>query len=243
MVGSNGSGKSCLLLRFTQNTFSIEHETTIGVDFSARTVETKGLLACIFIGIPFFVIRAQEHSRTQLTTVAVFVNIIISIIGNKLRLHIWDTAGQESFQSVARGYYRDAAAAILVYDISNRQSFEQLPKWLAAVREHAGNRELTITLVGNKSDQPRSTSREEAEAFARYNNLMFHEVSAKTGDGVNAAFMATAGAILRKIDQGALIVDDPSSGVRHTDRRSITPVPPIEINRSGSAHRAWCCSS
>ena len=202
MVGSNGSGKSCILLRFTDDAFQIEHETTIGVDFSSRTVDTKG---------------------------------------NKLRLHIWDTAGQESFQSVARGYYRDAAAAVVVYDISNRPSFEQLPRWLDAVREHAGNKELIVALVGNKLDQPRAVSREEAEAFARRNNLMFHEVSAKTGQGVHNVFVATASAVLRKIDQGLLVVDEPSSGVKHSERRVTTPMP-IALAGARSSSSSWCCT-
>ena len=199
VVGSTGSGKSCLLLRFTSDTFNIEHETTIGVYFCARTIETKG---------------------------------------NKLRLHVWDTAGQESFQSIARSYYRDAAAAILVYDVSSRPSFEQLPRWLDAVREYTGNKELTLTLVGNKIDKPRAVSREEAEAFARRNNLIFYEASAKTGESVTNAFVATASAVLRKIDQGLLVVDEPSSGVKHTERRAATPmvIPIMEPSRS------WCCT-
>jgi Ras-related protein Rab-2A len=206
VVGPTSSGKSCLLLRFTHNTFNLEHETTIGVDFSARTIESKS---------------------------------------QKLRLHVWDTAGQESFQSVARNYYRDACAAVLVYDVTDRASFEQLPKWLAAVREYSGNKELTVILVANKCDlaEQRVIAREQGEGFARQHNLLFQEVSAKTGDGVGAAFLATANTILRKIDQGALVVDDPSSGVRHTDRRTATPQPVVLQAARGSAAAGWCCAS
>ena len=89
-------------------------------------------------------------------------------INNKLvKLQIWDTAGQEAFQSITRSYYRSSAGALVVFDLTNRQPFENCKKWFSEISEH-GNQEMVITLVGNKCDltDKREVSLEEAESLA-----------------------------------------------------------------------------
>lgn len=71
--------------------------------------------------------------------------------GSPVKLQIWDTAGQESFRSITRSYYRGAAGALLVYDITRRETFNHLSAWLEDAREHA-NENMTVMLIGNKSD-------------------------------------------------------------------------------------------
>jgi small GTP-binding protein len=80
----------------------------------------------------------------------------------------WDTAGQESFRSITRSYYRGAAGALLVYDITRRETFQHLSSWLEDARQHSSPH-MTIMLIGNKLDleHKRAVTREEGEAFAR----------------------------------------------------------------------------
>ena len=109
-----------------------------------------------------------------------------------IKLQIWDTAGQESFRSITRSYYRGSIGALLVYDITRRDSFDNLVRWLEEMRENAYSK-MQIILVGNKVDleAEREVSFEEGQAFARKHQLMFFETSAKTALNVEAAFMAT----------------------------------------------------
>ena len=93
---------------------------------------------------------------------------MVSIDGKQIKLQIWDTAGQESFRSITRSYYRGAAGALLVYDITRRETFEHLASWLEDARQHA-NPAMTIMLIGNKADlgHRRAVSTEEGEQFAK----------------------------------------------------------------------------
>jgi Ras-related protein Rab-2A len=130
---------------------------------------------------------------------------VIDIHGDRVKLQIWDTAGQESFRSIARSYYRDAAGALLVYDITRRESFTHLGRWLAEAQQYA-NRDITITLVGNKADleHRRAVLKSEGEQFARENGLTFMEASAKTADGVDPAFLQTAELVYDQMTSGKL---------------------------------------
>lgn len=128
----------------------------------------------------------------------------IPIDGQRMKLQVWDTAGQESFRSITRSYYRGAAAALLVYDVSRRETFDHVARWLEEVHAVAGQR-LVVILIGNKTDLPRrEVSREEGAEFARQHGLSFLETSAKTADNVDEAFVGTAREILSRIQAGAL---------------------------------------
>lgn len=144
-----------------------------------------------------------------------FGTMIVDINGELVKLQIWDTAGQERFRSVTRGYYRGAAGALLVYDVSRRATFAHIGGWLQDARSNT-NPHTVMILIGNKSDleDQREVSFEEAAKFAEENNLLFLECSALNGDNVEQAFLSTARKIHEKVMCGILNPTDPDSGVQ-----------------------------
>uniref|UniRef100_A0A3P9PMY9 Ras-related protein Rab-37-like n=1 Tax=Poecilia reticulata TaxID=8081 RepID=A0A3P9PMY9_POERE len=108
-------------------------------------------------------------------------------------LCIWDTAGQERFRSVTHAYYRDAQALLLLYDITNKPSFDNIRAWLTEIFDYA-QKDVVIMLLGNKSDMAaeRVVKMEEGEKLAKEYGVPFMETSAKTGVNVELAFLAIA---------------------------------------------------
>ena len=100
IVGDSSVGKSCFMLRFTDNRFKLDHDITIGVEFGTK---------------------------------------VIKIGKNLIKIQIWDTAGQESFRSIARSYYRGAVGVLMMYDITNKDSFINIFRWLTEIKEMATN--------------------------------------------------------------------------------------------------------
>jgi len=141
---------------------------------------------------------------------------IIEVCNQKIKLQIWDTAGQERFRAVTRSYYRGAAGALMVYDITRRSTYNHLTSWLTDAR-NLTNPNTVIYLIGNKSDleAQRDVSYEEAKAFAEENGLIFIEASAKTGVNVEEAFLKTAKQIYQNIQDGSLDLNAAESGVQH----------------------------
>ncbi|KAG8874309.1 Insulin-like growth factor 2 mRNA-binding protein 3 [Tulasnella sp. 332] len=113
----------------------------------------------------------------------------MEVNGQRVKLSIWDTAGQERFRSITSSYYRGAQGIILVYDVSNRKSFDALSGWLSEVQEHANDAIVKI-LIGNKVDKEvlRVVSEAEGASFAKEKGTLFMEASAKTSVGVREAF-------------------------------------------------------
>uniref|UniRef100_A0A2K5WQ27 Ras-related protein Rab-4 n=1 Tax=Macaca fascicularis TaxID=9541 RepID=A0A2K5WQ27_MACFA len=132
-----------------------------------------------------------------------FGSKIINVGGKYVKLQIWDTAGQERFRSVTRSYYRGAAGALLVYDITSRETYNALTNWLTDARMLA-SQNIVIILCGNKKDldADREVTFLEASRFAQENELMFLETSALTGENVEEAFVQCARKILNKIESG-----------------------------------------
>ncbi|TRY63224.1 hypothetical protein TCAL_11313 [Tigriopus californicus] len=141
---------------------------------------------------------------------------IIEVSGQKIKLQIWDTAGQERFRAVTRSYYRGAAGALMVYDVTRRSTYNHLSSWLTDAR-NLTNPNTVIFLIGNKCDleAQRDVTYEEAKQFAEENGLAFLETSAKTGEKVEDAFAQAAKHIFQSIQDGSLDLNAAESGVQH----------------------------
>ncbi|XP_017844409.1 ras-related protein Rab-26 isoform X1 [Drosophila busckii] len=130
-----------------------------------------------------------------LSTVGIdFRNKVVVVDGTRVKLQIWDTAGQERFRSVTHAYYRDAHALLLLYDVTNKTTFDNIRAWLGEIREYA-QEDVVIVLIGNKADcgsSERQVKREDGERLGREHNVPFMETSAKTGLNVELAFTAVA---------------------------------------------------
>ena len=111
------------------------------------------------------------------------------IIDDKtIRIKIWDTAGQERYQSLAKSFYRNAEGVILVYDVTNLKTYENLKFWLQSIKNNmvADMGEIPIIIIGNKIDRDeREVNREEAEKFLKDQGYPYFETSAKTGENID----------------------------------------------------------
>ncbi|XP_011502798.1 PREDICTED: ras-related protein Rab-37-like isoform X2 [Ceratosolen solmsi marchali] len=129
-----------------------------------------------------------------ITTVGIdFRNKMVTVDDSHVKLQIWDTAGQERFRSVTHAYYRDAHALLLLYDVTNKQSYDNIRAWLGEIREYAQD-DVVIMLLGNKCDcgAERVVRREDGQRLANEYKVPFMETSAKTGLNVELAFHAVA---------------------------------------------------
>ncbi len=136
----------------------------------------------------------QRYKNSSTQTVGVeFGSRIITMGGKRVKLQIWDTAGQERFRAVTRSYYRGAAGAIIVYDISNRDSFSHVQQWLNDAQQLAGEH-ICMMVVGNKADLQgeREVTFLEASRVAQEAEVLFLETSALSGEGVEDIFMRVA---------------------------------------------------
>lgn len=155
---------------------------------------------------------AAGFSRNTGLTVGVdFLSSVVALRSKRngdlvpVKLQLWDTAGQEAFRSVTRSYYRGSVAALVVFDLTNRESWEHVAEWYGDMKENS-KVDCSILLIGNKADlvSLREVSTEEAGDFAKENGIMYIETSAKTGQNVAEAFRTVAEQVLEKVESGQL---------------------------------------
>ena len=118
---------------------------------------------------------------------ASYVSKLTNVNGTDVRLQIWDTAGQERYKGMTPMYYRGAQTALIVYSVTDTESFESVDGWLSSLRENA-EPNITLFLLANKCDCERTVSREQGVEKAKQMGAHFYEVSAKTGDGIDDVF-------------------------------------------------------
>ncbi|EYB91104.1 hypothetical protein Aduo_013985 [Ancylostoma duodenale] len=165
LIGDMGVGKTCVVQRFRNGTYVDRQGTTIGVDFTMKT---------------------------------------LVIDGKRVKLQIWDTGGQERFRTITQSYYRSANGIVLCYDITCKQSFSSLQRWIDDVSKFAAPNVVKL-LVATKCDleEQRVVEREEGEIVQRANGMFaMVETSAKSNVNVDAAFLELATILKRQYDQG-----------------------------------------
>ncbi|PON21082.1 Ras-like protein Rab-11B [Trichoderma gamsii] len=148
----------------------------------------------------------NEFNLDSKSTIGVeFATRSIQVDSKTIKAQIWDTAGQERYRAITSAYYRGAVGALLVYDISKHQTYENVTRWLKELRDHA-DANIVIMLVGNKSDlrHLRAVPTDEAKAFASENHLSFIETSALDASNVELAFQNILTEIYRIVSSKAL---------------------------------------
>ena len=139
----------------------------------------------------------------------------ITIKNRIVKIQIWDTAGQEAFRSITRTYYKSSTCAFIVYDISDKKSFDNIVTWLNECRDMC-YKDILICLIGNKCDLEgkRAVSYEEGKNFAEENNLIFFETSAKDGTNIQECFNESTTILVDKIESGQLKLDTANNGIK-----------------------------
>ena len=155
------------------------------------------------VGKSCLLLRFAEDmfSDNYISTIGVDFKIRkIELDGKSIKLQIWDTAGQERFRTITKSYYRGSNGIVVVYDITDRESFEQVQHWMSEIDSHA-SADVCRLLVGNKSDleDKRAVKKEEGEALARQFGIPFLETSAKESLNVENMFITMAQAMKKKV--------------------------------------------
>ena len=151
LLGDSSVGKTCFLMRYTDNTFQEIHMSTIGLESKIKTVELDD--------------------------------------GRTVKIQLWDTAGQERFHTITKNYYKTAHAIILIFDVTEKATYQNVKNWVEQIREEVSSKVVTV-LVGNKIDdvENRKINKEEGEEMAKECGISYFECSAKTGENIDPIF-------------------------------------------------------
>ena len=170
---------------------------------SEETVYKVLLLGDSSVGKTCFLLRYCDKTfqDAHLSTIGLDYRLKSMTLKNKknIKLQIWDTAGQDRFRAITKNYYKGANGIILIYDVTNLQTFENVKNWITQIREEA-NKNVVIFLAGNKADLPeesRAVQKEDGQKMAEEYNIPFQETSAKEGINVNETFQE----LVEKIDE------------------------------------------
>ncbi|CAN6291292.1 unnamed protein product, partial [Urochloa humidicola] len=181
----------------------------------------------------------NEFCLESKSTIGVeFATRTLQIEGKTIKAQIWDTAGQERYRAITSAYYRGAVGALLVYDITKKQTFENIQRWLRELRDHADSN-IVIMMVGNKSDlnHLRSVPEEDGQALAEKEGLSFLETSALEALNVEKAFQTILADIHQIISKKALAAQE-AAGSGPPGQGTT-----INVADSSANTKKGCCSS
>ncbi|CAG9321630.1 unnamed protein product [Blepharisma stoltei] len=190
LIGDSSVGKTSVLLRYVDDTYNPEFQTTIGVDFKISTMELQGKV---------------------------------------IKLQLWDTAGQDRFKNIVASYYRGAQGVILMYDITNQASFQNIKNWYNETLNHLQSSTPKL-LVGNKLDlaSQRTVKLAEAQELADRLSMSYIETSAKNSQNVRLAFETLTRSMLNQVS-----TTEPMKGVGGATK----------IKDGKSIKKGTCCNS
>ncbi|TWW77764.1 ras-related protein Rab-1B-like [Takifugu rubripes] len=202
LIGDSGVGKSCLLLRFADDTYTESYISTIGVDFKIRTIDMDG---------------------------------------KTVKLQIWDTAGQERFRTITSSYYRGAHGIVIVYDVTEQESFNNVKLWLDEIDRYACE-SVSRLLVGNKSDLVgrKVVDAAAAQDLASSLEISFLETSAKNSDNVEKVFLTMASDIHQRLSAEEGAIHQQSRGAQ-TPRAKINSAPVWLGGEKQTQETSNCC--
>ena len=182
-LGNTTVGKTCFILKFTENRFQETYIATIGLDFKMKTIQTKE---------------------------------------KKYKIFFYDTTGQERYKSIALNTIKNANGILLMYDITNEESFKSIPNWIQSVKDVKGN-DFPMVLSGNKIDKKdeRKISKKQGEELAANYNMEFFEISNKDGTNVEECGLALANKILEKRKKGRIDIKNINKSNNTTELRNV----------------------
>lgn len=240
LLGEGRVGKTSLLIRYVSQTYMDNRQSTIAASFLEKTVVLP--------------LRHNQHEHPHEST----TNTATIQQQQQAHLSIWDTAGQERFHSLGPIYYRDADGAVLVYDITDGESFVRVQSWVKELRKMVGDEtDISIIIVGNKMDleSERVVREDEVEAYTRSVGARHYKASAKTGWNVESIFVGLTTRMIEQRQQQQLLSNHNShggggagGGVMNSSmnalaggNQKLTILPPGEIPET--AKSTSCCSS
>ena len=179
------------------------------------------------------------HEKYGSTIGAEFGDKNIEIEDKIIKIQIWDTAGQERFKSITTAYYKNCVCAIIVYDITSKDSFNDITNWINDCKIYSPKTVLKV-LIGNKCDlkDNRVISTEEGQELAEKNGILFYETSAKEGTNIKEIFQNTGEKIYKNINEGYYNLDDIGCGIRSSifERESIS----VKLKKGNGKEKKKC---
>ena len=146
IIGDSTVGKTSILSRFTEGTFSPNYLATVGLDFFTK----------------------DEYFNNKI-----------------VRIKIWDTAGQERYKALTQGFFRNAHGILIVYDVTNSETFDNLKYWVQSIHTHLGEKgNVKVIIIENKIELKREIKKEDAQKYAEENGYKYFETSALSGEGI-----------------------------------------------------------
>jgi len=195
LLGDSSVGKTCFLLRYSDDTFTENHISTIGLDYRFKLVNLEN--------------------------------------DKKVKLQIWDTAGQDRFRAITKNYYKGAHGIILIYDVTNISTFNNIKSWVSQIRENTTEK-IKIALVGNKIDEEdiRKISNDEGQKLADEYDLKFFESSAKKNLRVSEVFNY----ITEEINNQNI-----KKEIENGDKNKLKSKAVVVSNEKGKTKKSQCC--
>lgn len=194
-IGESGVGKTCILLRYTDNKFIKHHLTTIGIDYKTKDV---------------------------------------NINGKSIKLKIWDTAGQERFRNITQQYYKGADGIVLVFDLTDRNSFEKIREWMKQIQSYTQRESIAIVLLGNKCDaENKAVSAKEANDIASEYNMKFFETSAMNNINIEESFKQLSTEIMKN-------KEIKNAGMDSTPQNQSQQLRPVDKNEKKEKKKGCC---
>lgn len=184
-------------------------------------------------------IEDKFNSNHISTVQASFLNKKLNLDGQRVNLAIWDTAGQEKFHALGPIYYRSSNGAVLVYDITDEDSFQKVKSWVKELRKILGT-DICLVIVGNKTDleKDRHVSLEDAEAYSEKVGAMHFQTSAKQNIGVEEMFLALT---KKMLERAADLEQETENLIRQNSQRKNVVV--VDDDQVPTAPTRQCCSS